>query len=80
MYTLTEHANSFLNAAQFEPRRLINGRFHGNKLKTDYLSETDNPSSKSPSKLIVHPKLTPFHFQIKTSYPSNGQYKPMIMK
>ena len=41
----------------------------------DYASETDNPSSKSvkidgkqldKARRIVHQKLSPFHFQIKT--------------
>ena len=52
-------------------------------LKTDYLSETDNPSSisvkidgKQMNKVrrIVHPKLRPFHFQIKTYYLSDANY------
>ena len=41
----------------------------------DYASETDNPSSKSvkidgkqldEARRMVHQKLSPFHFQIKT--------------
>ena len=44
------------------------------------LSETDNPSSNCPSKLtdkvrrIVHSKLKPFPFQIKTYYLSGANY------
>ena len=48
------------------------------------LLETDYPSPQNPSKLkekqmikvrrIVHPKLRPFHFQIKTHYPSDANY------
>ena len=45
------------------------------------LSGTDNPSSNCPSKLadkvrrIVHSKLQPFHFQIKTYYLSDANYQ-----
>ena len=44
-------------------------------------TETDNPSSNCLSKLmdevrrIVHKKLKPFHFQIKTYYPSDSNYQ-----
>ena len=53
------------------------------------LSETDNPSSNCPSKLagkvrrMVHSKLKPFHFQIKTYYLSDANYQtdnPSVMK
>ena len=52
------------------------------------LSETDNPSSNCPSKLagkvrrMVHSKLKPFHFQIKTYYLSDANYQtdnPSVM-
>ena len=52
-------------------------------LKTDHLSETDNPSSVSVKidgkqmnkvRQIVHPKLRPFHFQTKTYYLSDANY------
>ena len=45
------------------------------------LSETDHPSSKCPSKLtdkvrrIVHSKLKPFPFQIKTYYLFDANYQ-----
>ena len=45
------------------------------------LSETDNPSSNCPSKLtdkvrwMIHSKLKPFHFQIKTYYLSDANYE-----
>ena len=45
------------------------------------LFETDNPSSNCPSKLtdkvrrIVHSKLKPFPFQIKTYYLSDANYQ-----
>ena len=45
------------------------------------LSETDNPSLNCPSKLagkvrrMVHSKLKPFHFQIKTYYLSDANYQ-----
>ena len=45
------------------------------------LSGTDNPSSNCPSKLadkvgrIVHSKLKPLHFQIKTYYLSDANYQ-----
>ena len=45
------------------------------------LSETDNPSLNCPSKLtdkvrwIIHSKLKPFHFQIKTFYLSDANYQ-----
>ena len=45
------------------------------------LSETDNPSSNYPSKLmdnvrrIVHSKLKLFHFQIKTYYLSGANHQ-----
>ena len=48
--------------------------------ETDYQSETDNPSSESVKcpmdgvRRIVHPKLRPFHFQIKTCYLSDANY------
>ena len=44
-------------------------------------TETDDPSSNCPSKLtdkvrrIVHSKLKPFHFQIKTYYLSDANYQ-----
>ena len=45
-------------------------------LETDYPSETYNPCLKSEQinevRQIVHPKLRPFHFQIKTYYPSDA--------
>ena len=53
------------------------------------LSETDNSSSNCPSKLagkvrrMVHSKLKPFHFQIKTYYLSDANYQtdnPSVMK
>ena len=45
------------------------------------LSGTGNPASNCPSKLadkvmrIVHSKLKPFHFQIKTYYLSDANYQ-----
>ena len=45
------------------------------------LSRMDNPSSNCPPKLadkvrqIVHSKLKPFHFQIKTYYLSDANYQ-----
>ena len=53
------------------------------------LSERDNSSSNCPSKLagkvrrMVHSKLKPFHFQIKTYYLSDANYQtdnPSVMK
>ena len=52
-------------------------------LETENPSEMDKPSSKSVKidgkqmdkvRRIVHPKLTPFHFQTKTYYLSNANY------
>ena len=52
--------------------------------ETDYPSQTDNPSIKSVKidekqmdkvRQIVHPKLRPFHFQIKTYYMSDENYQ-----
>ena len=45
-------------------------------LETDYPSETYNPFLKSEQmdkvRQIVHPKLRPFHFQLKTYYLSDA--------
>ena len=55
--------------------------FWGEGAAVHRLSETDNPSSNCPSKLtdkvrrIVHSKLKPFHFQIKTYYLSDANYQ-----
>ena len=54
---------------------------HANGAAVHRLSGTDNPSSNRPSKLtdkvrrIVHSKLTPFHFQIKTNYLPDADYQ-----
>ena len=56
-------------------------RWGGRGTTVPRLSETDNPSSNCPSKLagkvrrIVHSKLKPFHFQIKTYYLSDANYQ-----
>ena len=55
--------------------------FRGEGAAVHRLSETDNPSSNCPSKLtnkvrrIVHLKLKPFPFQIKTYYLSDANYQ-----
>ena len=55
--------------------------FRGEGAAVHRLSGTDNPSSNCPSKLadkvrqIVHSKLKPFHFQIKTYYLSGANYQ-----
>ena len=55
--------------------------FWGEGAAVHRLSETDNPSSNCPSKLtdkvrrIVHSKLKPFPFQIKTYYLSDANYQ-----
>ena len=55
--------------------RKTDGLFH--TIETNYPSETDNPLSKLMEKQmdkvrwIVHPKLRPFHFQIKMYYLSD---------
>ena len=55
--------------------------FCGEGAAVHSLSVTDNPSSNCPSKLtdkvrrIVHSKLKPFHFQIKTYYLSDANYQ-----
>ena len=45
-------------------------------LETDYPSETYDPFLKSEQinkvRQIVHPKLRPFHFQLKTYYLSDA--------
>ena len=53
----------------------------GERAAVHRLSGTDNSSSNCPSKLadkvrrIVHSKLQPFHFQIKTYYLSDANYQ-----
>ena len=55
--------------------------FWGEGATVHRLSETDNPSSNCPSKLmdkvrrIVHSKGKPFPFQIKTYYLSDANYQ-----
>ena len=55
--------------------------FWGEGAAVHRLSERDNPSSNCPSELtdkvrrIVHSKLKPFPFQIKTYYPSDANYQ-----
>ena len=55
--------------------------FWGERAAVHRLSETDNLSSNCPSKLtdkvrrIVHSKLKPFPFQIKTYYLSDANYQ-----
>ena len=55
--------------------------FWGEGAAVHRVSETDNPSSNCPSKLtdkvrrIVHSKLKPFPFQIKTYYLSDVNYQ-----
>ena len=57
------------------------GRGGGAGATVPRLSETDNPSSNCPSKLagkvrrMVHSKLKPFHFRIKTYYLSDANYQ-----
>ena len=53
----------------------------GERAAVHRLSETDNSSSNCPSKLtdkvrrMIHSKLKPFHFQIKTYYLSDANYE-----
>ena len=65
------------------------GRQGGGGATVPKLSETDNPSSNCPSKLagkvrrMVHSKLKPFHFRIKTYYLSDANFQtdnPSFMK
>ena len=55
--------------------------FWGEGAAVHRLSEMDNPSSNCHSRLInnvkriVHSKLKPFHFQIKTYYLSDANYQ-----
>ena len=53
----------------------------GERAAVHRLSETDNSSSNCPSKLtdkvrrMIHSRLKPFHFQIKTYYLSDANYE-----
>ena len=71
----TGHGNFVIGCFQTRPLLRFFLREGGGCIEAQ--SETDNPYFNCPSKLmdkvrqIVHSRLKPFHFQIKTYYPSN---------
>ena len=81
---MTRNALAARNAVYSRPlphKHPFSDFFSGEAAAVHRLSENDNPSSNCPSKLtdkvrwIVHSKLKPFHFQIKTYYLSDANYQ-----
>ena len=70
-----------LNRRPLPHRHPFSDFFLGEGAAVHRLSQTDNPYPNCPSKLtdkvrwIVHSKLKPFHFQIKTYYLSDANHQ-----